>query len=341
MAKKFGLGLGNGLDALMGKSEKDKNEIIDAVSFKGKSEADAKISVSSEKTEGVQSVAPAISVASANLPAGIEADENGCLWVDPALLKPNPHQPRTEFDQKALEELAESVKEHGIVEPIIIEKKDGSDFYIIAGERRTRAARLAGLAKVPVQIRKFDEQKKLEVALIENIQRANLNPVEEAQAYYNLMQMSGLTQEEVAKRVGKSRPVIANSLRLLKLPEDMLRAISSGQIDAGHARSLLSVTNPADMRILFGEIIGKGMNCRQSEERAKELNNGGRAAGKKDAKKTPKKDPDIAAIEQKFIEVFGTKVVLKGSIEKGSIQIDYFSKQDLDRLYNVIVPENR
>lgn len=336
--------MGRGLDALIGESVIEKDEIAEVMGLKKESKNDSddhKKSVKNFEKAEKESVKHEISEKLPELPKEIEVDEKGCLWIDPLLLKPNPFQPRIEFDQKELEELAESIKEHGIIQTIAIQpiknKDGGFDFYIVSGERRTRAARLLNLKKVPVRILELDDQKKLEIALIENIQRSNLNPVEEAQAYYNLMQNSGLTQEEVAKRVGKSRPVIANSLRLLKLPEDILRAISTGQIDSGHARSLLAVTNPADMRILFGEIIGKGLSCRQSDERAKELNNGGRAASKKEPKKVEKRDPDIVSIEQKFIDVFGTKVVLKGTIEKGSIQIDYFSKEDLDRLYNVIV----
>lgn len=319
MAKKGGLGLGLGLDALMGGSAAAKAEIQE--STKGASE---------NKVE-----------TPANLPSEIEVDENGGLWIDPALLVPNPKQPRTEFDSKALEELCDSIKEHGIVQPIIIEKADeGSNFYIIAGERRTRAAKMAGFTKVPVQIRKYDEIKKLEVALIENIQRADLNPIDEAKAYYNLMQMGDLKHEEVAQRVGKNRTTVTNALRLLKLPEDMQKSLIDGQITAGHARALLSVTNPSDQHVLFGKIVGSGLNVRQAESLAQDYNNGGRAAGEKTKKKkAEKKDPDVESIEQKFMEIFGTKVVLKGSIDKGTIQIDYYSRQDLDRLYNVIVKE--
>ncbi|MGP1512190.1 MAG: ParB/RepB/Spo0J family partition protein [Treponema sp.] len=275
---------------------------------------------------------------SANLPAGVTMDENGSLWVETALLKPNPHQPRSEFDAKSLDELADSIREHGILEPIVIEQAD-EGFYIIMGERRTRAAKIAGLEKVPVRLGKYDEQKRLELALIENIQRADLNPIEEALAYYNLMQMSDLSQDEVAKRVGKKRPTVANALRLLKLPEDMQKSLIDLQITAGHARALLSVNNPADQRILFGKIVGSALSVREAEALAADYNNGGRASGKKVKKINIRKDPDIAEIEQKFIEIFGTKVILKGNIDKGTIQIDYFSRQDLDRLYNVIAQE--
>ena len=170
------------------------------------------------------------------IPAAIEMKEDGSMWLDPALLKPNPKQPRIEFNQKQLDELCDSIKVNGILQPIIIEDAGDGGFYIIAGERRTRAAKMAGLTKVPVQLRKFDEQQKLEMALIENIQRADLNPIEEATAYYNLIQMGDLNQEEVAKRVGKARATVANAIRLLKLPEDIQHALVSGQITSGHAR---------------------------------------------------------------------------------------------------------
>ena len=313
MAKTGGIGLGRGLDALMGSVSDVSNEIRQTV------HGDA---------GGI----------SANLPAGVTMDENGSLWVETALLKPNPHQPRSEFDAKSLDELADSIREHGILEPIVIEQAD-EGFYIIMGERRTRAAKIAGLEKVPVRLGKYDEQKRLELALIENIQRADLNPIEEALAYYNLMQMSDLSQDEVAKRVGKKRPTVANALRLLKLPEDMQKSLIDLQITAGHARALLSVNNPADQRILFGKIVGSALSVREAEALAADYNNGGRASGKKVKKINIRKDPDIAEIEQKFIEIFGTKVILKGNIDKGTIQIDYFSRQDLDRLYNVIAQE--
>ena len=240
-------GLGRGLDALMGESSGESGGFLEK---KGK------------------------------LPKGIESDKDGTLWVNPNLLIPNPKQPRKEFDQKALEELSESIKENGIVEPIIIEPAEDGKFYIIAGERRTRAAKMAELSKVPVQIRKYDDQQKLLIAIIENVQREDLNPIEEALAYSNLMEMGELTQEAVALKVGKKRSTITNALRLLKLPEDIQRSLKDGQISAGHARAILSVSNPADQRILFGKIIGNSLSVHDAEDAAKILNNGGRAASK-------------------------------------------------------------
>lgn len=280
------------------------------------------------------------SAKSANIPDAIETDENGTLWVDPNLLKPNPHQPRQVFDEAELKELSDSIVEHGIVQPIIIEDAGDGTFYIIAGERRTRAAKIVGLKKVPVQLRKFSDEKKLEVALIENVQRSNLNPIEEAQAYYELMKVGGLNQDEVAQKVGKGRPTVANALRLLKLPEDMQNSLIVGQITSGHARALLSVENPADQRVLFGKIIASNLSVRQAEAQAASLNDGGRASkssAKKDGARV--RDPDIISIEQKFMETLGTKVSLNGGLEKGQLVIDYFSRADLDRLYQAIIKE--
>ncbi|MBQ0003700.1 MAG: ParB/RepB/Spo0J family partition protein [Treponema sp.] len=271
------------------------------------------------------------------LPDGIKADDNGTLWIDPKKLKPNPHQPRQTFSEEALNELADSIREHGVLQPITIEDAGDGMFYIIAGERRTRASLIAGITKVPVQLRKYSEEKKLEIALIENIQRADLNAIEEAQAYYKLMELSGLTQDEVAGRVGKQRSTVANALRLLKLPEDMQNSLMTGQITAGHARAILSVENAANQRTLFGKIVGETLSVRKAEELAKSLNEGRVQKKEKptDAKKDDR-DPDVISIEQQFINALGTKVTLKGNLNTGSVVIDFFSRSDLDRIYDIL-----
>ena len=272
------------------------------------------------------------------LPAGITTDDEGTLWVNPSLLKPNPHQPRQFFDEEKLAELTESVRREGVLSPVIIEDAGDGSFYIIAGERRTRAARAAGLEKVPVQLRKYSDTRKLEVALIENIQRTDLNPVEEAEAYMQLMQMEGITQEDVAEKVGKSRSAVANTVRLLKLPEEMRKALASGELSSGHARALLSVSDPAARQSLFKRISSQGLSVRQAEKEASELNSQlSGAAPVKAAKEEKKRDPNYADLEQKFIESLGTKVQLRGSWDKGQLVIDYFSQSDLDRIFNKIV----
>lgn len=307
-------GLGRGLDALMGSATKEEQTSTATL-----------IKTTTKK--------------SSNIPEQISVDENGGLWIDPNLLKPNPKQPRTEFDPKALEELADSIRSNGVLQPIIIENADPTTFYIIAGERRTRASIMAGVEKVPVQLRKYDEFKKLEVALIENIQRADLNPIEEAKAYYNLIQLGDLNQDEVAKRVGKNRSTVANALRLLKMPEEMQTALVEGKITAGHARAILMVKSDADRKVLFNKIVANGISVREAESLAELYNNGGRAGKKEDGKKkSVKKDADIEHFEQQLKNVFGIKgVSLKGTMEKGQLVLDYTSREDLDRIYNVIL----
>ncbi len=345
MAKKFGLGAG--LSDLMGEAG------LSAEDFTAHHEEEPVKKVEeplepeiTEKSEAAQAVSKAIEagnipaeVASGErkLPEGINVDENGQLWLNVDLLKPNPHQPRKEFEEEALHELADSIREHGILQAITVEDAGDGSFYIIAGERRTRAARIAGLSEVPVQLRKYSEQKKLEIALIENIQREDLNPIEEAEAYYQLMELSGLSQEQVAARVGKNRSTVANAIRLLKLPEDMRNELVQGHITAGHARALLAVKDSADMRILFAKIIGNGMNVRDAEDMARSLNEGaGNGVKKPKESKEDNKDPNIKALENEFIEKLGTKVQIKGSMERGSLEIQFFTKDDLNRIYYLI-----
>ncbi len=260
--------------------------------------------------------------------------------VDIDKLSPNPHQPRTEFDEEKLQELAESIKEHGIIQPPVVEEAGDGNYWIITGERRTRAAKLAGLKQIPVRVQKYSDITKLEVALIENIQRQDLNPIEEAVAYKELMDLAQITQDEVAKRMGKSRSAVANALRLLKLPEDMQKKLITQELTAGHARALLSVTNPSDQRVLFARIMGQNLSVRDAEQQALEMNGGSRAKVEpKNTAPVAAKDPNLKTLEEKLIEVLGTKVVIKGSLTKGSIQIEYFNGDDLDRVFNLITGE--
>jgi len=274
--------------------------------------------------------------------AGTEADEtrpesSGELRLSLDSLKANPNQPRRIFDEEALQELAASIREHGIIQPIIVEDSGTGTYIIVAGERRSRAARIAGLKEVPVVIRNYSDERRLEVALIENVQREDLNPIEEASAYKRLMEITNLSQEDVAARVGKNRSTVANALRLLKLPEDMQGALSAGQLTSGHARAILSVVNPADQRILFGRILAESVSVREAEKYAAELNGGIRAASTKTKEEAPKeKSPELQSIEQKFIDALGTKVSISGGLKRGSIRIDYYSMDDLDRVYSIL-----
>lgn len=261
---------------------------------------------------------------------------DGVKEIQIKLIIPNPDQPRKTFNEEALKELADSIKEQGVIQPIILEKSEDR-YIIIAGERRFRASRLAGLDTIPGLIRKYTHEQKLEIALIENIQREDLNSIEEAKAYLSLMNNLDLSQEAIARKVGKKRSTIANSLRLLKLPEDIQNSLIEGEISAGHARAILSALNPSDMRILFSRILTNGLSVRESEKQASELNNGIRKpvsiAGK--ALKDP--DPEIRRIEQKFLDALGTKVSVKGGLKKGKIEIDYYSLDDLERIYDMLV----
>ncbi len=252
-------------------------------------------------------------------------------------LVPNPLQPRKTFDETALEELAASIRQHGIIQPVIVEDSGDGTYLIVAGERRYRAAEKAGLRDVPVVVRSFTPEKKLEIALIENVQREDLNPVEEAEAYKVLMEAARLSQEEVAEKVGKSRPAVANSLRLLKLPAEMLEALRSGDLSPGHARAVLAVTSDEDRRALFRRILGEGLSVREAETLAADLNAGKRPAPSRKPEPAPKTlDPDLRDLEQKLIGFLGTKVQLKGDGKKGSITIEYFSMDDLERVFDLM-----
>ncbi len=252
-------------------------------------------------------------------------------------LVPNPHQPRKEFKQETLEELAVSIRAKGVLQPLLVEPRDDGSYTIVAGERRYRAAMLAGLKKVPVIIRTFTEQERLEIALIENLQREDLTPIEEAKAYRTLMETSGLSQEELAERIGKNRSTIANTLRLLKLPEDMQDAIHTGSISPGHARAILSIVNPADMRILFNRILAKGLSVREAETMAAELNKGSRAAEPEKESSYPRqRHLELQEMEQRLLNVLGTKVRIRGNGKRGTIEIAYFSTEDLERIIEIL-----
>ncbi len=236
----------------------------------------------------------------------------------------NPNQPRQNFDEVALAELASSIREHGILQPLLVAPfNDG--FQLIAGERRYRAARIAGLKTVPVIIRSMDEQSKLEVALIENVQRENLNPIEAAVSYKRLTDEFSLTQEEVAKKVGKARPTIANTIRLLLLPGEIKQALINNEISEGHARTLLNIENKDQQLALFREIKSGKITVRQAEK--KKFNE------KTGENNDRPKDPNFAAAEKRISEKMGTKVTIKNKKHGGQIIIDYYNFEDLERIY--------
>ena len=286
--------------------------------------------------KGLSALLPGEDAAKENNQIGIvskEEKKGGEVFIPLDKLKANPNQPRKNFDKEELAELADSIRQQGIIQPIIAEENSDGTFTIVAGERRTRAARLAGLTEVPVILRKYSDEKRMIVSLIENIQRSNLNPIEEAAAYKQLMEIEGLSQDETAAKVGKNRATVANSLRLLKLPKEMQESIQKNELSAGHARAVLSLLNVRNQEILFAEILKKGLSVREAEKRSAELASQSKKTQKAAAKL---REAELTAMEEKFIKRLGTKVVINGDLHKGNIVIDYYSMEDLDRLYEII-----
>jgi len=317
MARK--IGLGRGLDALLSGDDDFPDE--------------------GAGSEGARSVGAGSVGAELRYdePGGAAPERGAIAQIALDRLVASPGQPRKNFDEAELRELADSIAEHGVIQPIIAADSGDGAYVIVAGERRTRAARMAGLAEIPAIIREYTDQKRLEVSLIENIQRSDLNPIEEAAAYKNLMDFSGLSQEELAARVGKNRSTVANSLRLLRLSADVQKSLETGGISPGHARALLSVADQDLRDKLFGEIAAKALSVRDAEKRASALNAASLPEGERAREKpAAKRPPEIAEMEEKFIERLGTKVCIEGGVEKGRIYIEYYSMEDLDRLYGIL-----
>jgi ParB family chromosome partitioning protein len=243
-------------------------------------------------------------------------------------------QPRTHFDEASLKSLAESIRSHGIVQPLLVRRR-GDQYELIAGERRWRAARLAGISRVPVVIKEVPDDNLLEIALIENIQRENLNPIEEAQAYKKLIETVGLTQEALASRVGRDRSYITNYLRLLRLPDDLQQLVKEGRLSTGHARTLLAITNPELQRRIARQIIGGGLSVRATEQLVQ------KTGEEKPARQTAPQqvDPNVRAAETKLRRALGTqvKIVQNGVDGRGRVEISFFNTQDLNRIYNLLL----
>lgn len=247
-------------------------------------------------------------------------------------LRPNPYQPRKVFEAEAISELKESILEHGILQPLIV-RKSIKGFEIVAGERRFRAAKEAKLTTVPAVVRELSEQQMMELALLENLQREDLSPMEEAFAYQSLMDHLKITQEQLAKRVGKSRPHIANHLRLLSLPKNIQMLISDGKLSMGHGRTLLGLKKKEKLNAVVERVIAEQLNVRQLELLINQLNeNVPRETIK------PKKDKDVFIKERESVlrERFGTSVTIKQSKKKGKIEIEFFSKEDLERILEIL-----
>jgi ParB family chromosome partitioning protein len=277
------------------------------------------------------------------LGALLSSDRTIDLGAEPAEVElesivPGPMQPRMHFDEAGLQSLAESIRSHGVVQPLLVRRR-GDGYELIAGERRWRAARLAGLSRVPVVVKEVPDDQLLEIALIENIQRENLNPIEEAQAYKKLIENVGLTQEALAARVGRDRSYITNYLRLLRLPDDLQQLVKEGRLTTGHARTLLALSHADLQRRIARQIIDGGLSVRATEQVVQRLT----------AEKPPKTpsmtavvDPNIRAAETRLRRALGTQVKIQVAGDgRGKVEISFFSSQDLDRIYNLLMNESR
>jgi len=267
---------------------------------------------------------------SALIPEQTEGREDRILYVDIGKIKENPLQPREKFDQKKLEDLIASIKEKGVVQPVIVRRKDNV-YELIAGERRIRAAKALGIAEIPVIVRDVNDADALELALIENIQREELNAIEEAKAFQKLMAEFGFSQEEVARAVGKDRTTVANTIRLLGLPKRAQEMISGGDLSAGHAKALLSISGEHTILKLANSIAKKGLSVREAENLVYK-----KKAGSSSEKAPKMKDHKIMFFEEEMQKLLGTKVAIKHAKKRGVINIDYYSLEDLERIYNLL-----
>ncbi len=257
----------------------------------------------------------------------------GVAQVPVAAIAPNPMQPRTAMDPEALAELAESIREHGLIQPLIVTRQGPEQYQLIAGERRLQAARLAGLGSVPVIVKEATPQEVLELALVENIQRSDLNPLEEASAFRHLVDEFGLTQEQVARRVGKSRVAVTNTLRLLRLPDEVREALAGGTIHEGHARALLALPTPEAQLAALKVVVQKDLSVRQTEELVRRL-----LAEPPQPRPQEDPGPEAQALEQEFRDTLGTKVNLyRNRKGRGRLVIHFYSEEELQAIYDLIV----
>lgn len=293
MAAPKNRGLGKGLEALFSNSEIDAQEI------------------SATKKE--------------------ESEEKGISFININEIKPNQNQPRKSFNEEKLEELAASIIENGLIQPVILRKAD-KGYEIVAGERRWRACRKAGLKEIPCIIREFTDEQNMLIAIIENMQREDLNPIEEAEGLNQMIVNFGMTQEQVSKSVGKSRPYITNALRLLKLPSEIREMLLANQLSAGHARAIAGISDTEKQIQLAEYAIKEGLSVREIEKIIKEEN----APKKKISRKKAEKSADVRKVEDDLKQIMGTKVNLNQSGKKGKIEIEYYSRDELERLIEML-----
>lgn len=252
------------------------------------------------------------------------------------VIVPNPFQPRKHFDEHALEELAQSIRTDGLIQPLVV-RRAGARYELIAGERRWRASRIAGLAKVPVHVQELPDDRMLEVALVENIQREDLNPMEASRAFHRLSEDLGLSHEEIGQRTGKDRATISNSIRLLQLPDDIQRFVEAGALSPGHARALMKVSDPDQMRKLAERTIEGGWSVRELERVSTETQ---KPSGNTPVVEDKPQDPNVRAAIDDMERALGTRVRVVEKLKgKGRIEIEYYSQDDLNRIYSAIVSQ--
>ncbi len=299
-------GLGRGLDALFG---------------------DVEISISPKVEEAAADTG---TKAEASESAGEKAVGRGISYIEINDIKPNSNQPRKFFDEEKLDELAASIKEHGLIQPVVLRSvKNG--YEIVAGERRWRAARKTGLKEIPCIIKELTDEENMLLTIIENMQREDLNPIEEAEGISQMIDTYGLTQEQVSKSVGKSRPYITNSLRLLKLPDEIRKYVADGMLSSGHARAIVSAKNVTRQMEIAEAAVKNGLSVRQTEKMAREKK---AAPGSK--AKPRQKNADVRRVEEDLKDVLGTKVTLSQKGKKGKIEIEFYSREDLERLIELL-----
>lgn len=336
MAKKSGLGT-SGLGALFGDdvvrkvSKENQSQQADT----GNSQGSA-VNPASAQSAPVQNMQSAMPQNQGEHAQQSEASQAGTpLMVSLGLIQPNNKQPRKVFEEEPLNELAKSIEEYGIIEPLIVKKISSSLYEIIAGERRWRAAKKAGLSKVPVIIKDVDEQASSEMTLIENIQREDLNIVEEALAYQDLIGRYGYTQEELADKVAKNRATIANAMRILKLDKEIIDLVKQGKLSAGHARALVPIEDQTAAKEIAKFIVDRNLSVRDTEYTVKEYLK--KSAPGYKPKKTVNQSAQIKVLEEQLSQSLGTKVtIVQKSNKKGKIEIEFYSDQDLDNLYRLL-----
>ena len=261
-----------------------------------------------------------------------KADENSVVYIGIEQIKPNVNQPRKKFNEERIAELAESILKHGIIQPLVV-RRSGAFYEIVAGERRWRAARRADLEKVPCIIREFTDEENMLIAIIENLQLEDLDPIEEANGLNQMIKKFGMTQEEVSKSISKSRPYISNSLRLLKLPEYIQELVSEGKLSMGHARALISVEDPKLQSEICSRIVKDGLSVRDVEKLVAQNTRPRRKRAKR------VKSPDTVRAENRLKEIYGTRVSIDSTGKKGSIRLEYYSSDELNRLLDLLISE--